>query len=65
MKDISLLVKTLREIVNSGHSVIIVEHNVQVLRNSDWILEMGPGAGANGGKSQLQAIHLPFQRRIP
>ena len=50
MKDISLLVKALKEIVNSGHSVIIVEHNVQILRNSDWILEMGPGAGANGGK---------------
>ena len=43
MKDISLLVKALREIVNSGHSVIIVEHNVQVLRNSDWILKWDLG----------------------
>ena len=50
MKDVSLLVKTLREIVSSGHSVIVVEHNMQILRNSDWILEMGPGAGVEGGK---------------
>ena len=50
MQDVSLLVKTLKEIVRSGHSVIVVEHNVQILRNSDWILEMGPGAGWKGGK---------------
>ena len=49
MQDVSLLVKTLKEIVRSGHSVIVVEHNVQIL-NSDWILEMGPGAGWKGGK---------------
>ena len=49
MQDVNNLINTLRSIVDSGHSVIVVEHNPQVLRSADWILEMGPGAGINGG----------------
>ena len=49
MQDVNNLIQTLRSIVDSGHSVILVEHNPQVLRNADWILEMGPGAGIDGG----------------
>jgi excinuclease ABC subunit A len=50
MQDVNNLINTLRSIVDSGHSVILVEHNPQVLRSADWILEMGPGAGIDGGK---------------
>ena len=49
MQDVSNLIQTLKSIVNSGHSIILVEHNPQVLRSADWILEMGPGAGSRGG----------------
>jgi excinuclease ABC subunit A len=49
MQDVNNLINTLRSIVDSGHSVILVEHNPQVLRSADWILEMGPGAGIDGG----------------
>ena len=50
MHDVGLLVNALKSIVESGHSVIVVEHNMQVLQNSDWIIEMGPGAGKKGGR---------------
>ena len=50
MHDVNNLIQTLKAIVDSGHSVILIEHNPQVLRNADWILEMGPGAGSKGGQ---------------
>lgn len=38
------------DLVADGNSVILVDHDTQILRHSDWLVEMGPGAGANGGK---------------
>ena len=64
MKDVSLLVQTLREIVKAGHSVIVVEHNMQILKNSDWILEMGPGAGVEGGKITASGHPSSFANKV-
>ena len=64
MKDVSLLVETLREIVKAGHSVIVVEHNMQILKNSDWILEMGPGAGVEGGKITASGHPSSFANKV-
>ena len=64
MKDVSLLVETLREIVKAGHSVIVVEHNMQILKNSDWILEMGPGAGVEGGKITASGHPSSFAKKV-
>ena len=35
---------------DSGNSVVLVDHDAQILSESDWIIEMGPGAGADGGR---------------
>ena len=64
MKDVSLLVKHSKEIVEAGHSVIVVEHNMQILRNSDWILEMGPGAGVEGGKITASGHPSSFLNKV-
>ncbi len=47
--DIDLLLMQLHSLVDAGNSVIVVEHNVQVLADSDWLLDVGPGAGEQGG----------------
>lgn len=47
--DIRNLIKVLNEIVDNGNTVIVVEHNLDVIRNSDYIIDMGPGAGNKGG----------------
>ena len=39
----------MRDLVADGNSVILVDHDAQILREADWLIEMGPGAGANGG----------------
>ena len=48
--DVELLVKELNSLVDAGQTVIVVEHNLDVLAQADRIIEMGPGAGAEGGR---------------
>ena len=47
--NIKGLIGVMDDLVNDGNSVILVDHDTQILSHSDYILEMGPGAGANGG----------------
>lgn len=42
------------DLVADGNSVVLVDHDTQILGHADWIIEMGPGAGANGGKNVAQ-----------
>jgi excinuclease ABC subunit A len=48
--DIDLLLQQLHGLVDAGNSVVVVEHNVQVLADCDWLLDVGPGAGEEGGR---------------
>ena len=48
-RDNERLIKTLTKLRNLGNTVIIVEHDEEVIRNSDWIIDLGPGAGVHGG----------------
>ena len=50
LADVSKLLGALRELVSNRATVIVVEHEVQVVLASDYIVEMGPGAGVAGGK---------------
>ena len=49
-EDISLLIKILKKLVAAGNTVVVVEHQTDVLLACDWLLELGPEAGAAGGK---------------
>ena len=53
-KEVELLMKTLNRLVEAGGSVILVEHNLEVIAQSDYILDIGPEAGSNGGKIVAQ-----------
>ncbi|MFC1721452.1 ATP-binding cassette domain-containing protein [Patescibacteria group bacterium] len=48
--DIKKLLVLLNQIVNNGNSAIVIEHNLDVIRQADWIIDMGPGGGDEGGK---------------
>jgi len=48
--DVKRLLVVLQALVNRGHSVVVIEHNLDVLKSADWILEIGPEAGAGGGQ---------------
>lgn len=48
--NIEGLTGVMRDLVADGNSVVLVDHDTQILAESDWIIEMGPGAGASGGR---------------
>ncbi|MSU47285.1 MAG: excinuclease ABC subunit A [Lacunisphaera sp.] len=48
--DVKRLLAVLSRIVDRGHSIVVIEHNLDVLKSADWILEVGPGAGVQGGR---------------
>ncbi|HET7537343.1 MAG TPA: excinuclease ABC subunit A, partial [Candidatus Didemnitutus sp.] len=48
--DVKRLLEVLQRIVARGHSVVVIEHNLDVLKSADWIVEVGPEAGAQGGR---------------
>lgn len=47
--DINKLLDALNALINQGHSVLIIEHNVEVIKSSDWIIDLGPEGGEGGG----------------
>jgi len=47
--DINKLLKSINALVDHGHSVILIEHNQEVIKCSDWIIDLGPEGGENGG----------------
>lgn len=49
-REVHLLLKVLYHLVNSGHSVIVIEHNLEVIKHSDYIIDLGPEAERRGGK---------------
>lgn len=59
--DIELLRKLLIELINRGNSVIVIEHNVEILKNCDYVIELGPEGGDQGG--ELIAKGTPQQLR--
>jgi excinuclease ABC subunit A len=48
-KDNAKLIKTLTKLRDLGNTILVVEHDEEVMRNSDWIIDLGPGAGVHGG----------------
>jgi excinuclease ABC subunit A len=48
--DVEQLISIFHQLVDDGHSVIVVEHNTHVVRNADWHIELGPGPGPEGGQ---------------
>src|SRR6201986_2869243 len=48
--DVERLQRQLNQLVEAGNTVIVVEHDMQIVARSDWVIDVGPGAGDEGGK---------------
>ena len=47
--DVQKLLDVLNRLVNLGNTVVVIEHNMDVIKNSDWIIDLGPEGGDSGG----------------
>jgi len=60
--DVKKLVTQLNRLVDAGNTVVVVEHDMDVIANSDWVLDIGPGAGDEGGKVVVQGTPAEVAR---
>ena len=58
-EDIRILMQVLRKLVDRGNTVIVIEHNLDVIRQADWIIDMGPEGGRKGG--QVLTVGTPAE----
>ncbi len=49
-EDVNILLGVLNKLVDKGNTVVVVEHNLDVIKTADWIIDLGPGGGDDGGK---------------
>ena len=47
--DVRVLLRVFQRLVEAGHSVVVIEHNLEVIKSADWLLDLGPDAGDEGG----------------
>jgi excinuclease ABC subunit A len=52
--DVKKLLDVLQTFVNKGNTVIVIEHNMEVIKTADWIVDMGPDGGDSGGQIIFQ-----------
>jgi excinuclease ABC subunit A len=55
--DIDLLLRVLHQLRDAGNTIVVIEHNLDVIKTADWIVDMGPEGGAGGG--QVVAVGTP------
>jgi excinuclease ABC subunit A len=55
--DVEVLIKTFRDLIDRGNSVLVIEHNTQLIEESDWVIDLGPEGGDLGG--EIVAVGTP------
>ena len=63
-QDVKLLLKVLFRLTKAGNSVIIIEHNMDVIKTADWIIDLGPEGGSNGGEIIAQGTPEKIARSL-
>jgi excinuclease ABC subunit A len=50
LDDVRTLCRVLDRLVDAGHTVVVIEHHLDVIKRADWVIDLGPGAGVEGGR---------------
>jgi len=61
--DIKKLLTALQSLVENGHTVVVIEHNVEIIKSADWVVDLGPEGGKRGGNLVYQGDNV--RSRLP
>jgi excinuclease ABC subunit A len=53
-EDVRKLLEVLHRLVEQGNTVVVIEHNLDVIKTADWVIDLGPGGGVNGGRITVE-----------
>ncbi|ODT78630.1 MAG: daunorubicin resistance protein DrrC [Pelagibacterium sp. SCN 64-44] len=62
MNDVDTLIGLFDRLVDAGSTVIVIEHNLDVVSRADWVIDLGPGAGHEGGRVQFEGLPADLAR---
>jgi excinuclease UvrABC ATPase subunit len=63
MNDVDTLIGLFDRLVDSGSTVIVIEHNLDVITRADWVIDLGPGAGHEGGTVQFEGLPADLAKK--
>ena len=55
-EDVRKLLEVLHALVEQGNTVVVIEHNLDVIKTADWVIDLGPGGGVNGGRIIAEGV---------
>jgi excinuclease ABC subunit A len=62
MADVEKLIHVLHRLVDAGNTVVVIEHNLDVMSDADWIIDLGPEGGDGGGRVVMEGTPADFIR---
>ena len=63
MADVERLVHVLHRLAQAGNSVVVIEHNLDVIAEADWMIDLGPEGGGDGGRIVTEGNPIALARR--
>ena len=54
MADVEKLIRVLHRLVEAGNTVVVIEHNLDIIAEADWLLDLGPEGGSGGGRLVIE-----------